>query len=111
MSKQRRRLVKNIGWANQNIVGKVVKSDKYMGISQLLGARARAAPKVYAYVSKCIVWCDEYQSPEMLSLLNLCNVLQKQQCSRLHDSTNESDDALWKATSGFIRHYNVPEGS
>src|SRR6218665_3129663 len=40
-----RRLGKNIGWANQNIGGqKVVKSDKYMGDSQLLGARARAAP-------------------------------------------------------------------
>jgi len=33
-----RRLVKNIGWANQNIEGqKVVKSDKCMGVSQLLG--------------------------------------------------------------------------
>ena len=40
-----RRLVKNIGWANQNIWGKkVVKNDKCMGVSQLLGARARAAP-------------------------------------------------------------------
>ena len=39
-----RRLVKNIGWADQNIRGqKVVKSDKCMGVSQLLGARARAA--------------------------------------------------------------------
>jgi len=28
---------------------KVVRSDKCMGDSQLLGARARAAPKVYAY--------------------------------------------------------------
>src|SRR6218665_956680 len=28
---------------------KVVKSDKCMGVSQLLGARARAAPQVYAY--------------------------------------------------------------
>src|SRR6218665_119266 len=47
-----RRLVKNIGWANRNIGGKVVKSDKCMGVSQLLGARARAAPsKVYAYAS------------------------------------------------------------
>src|SRR6218665_955901 len=46
-----RRLVKNIGWANQNIGGgkKVVKSDKCMDVSQLLGARARAAPKSYAY--------------------------------------------------------------
>ena len=32
------RLVKNIGWENQNIEGqKVVKSDKCMGVSQLLG--------------------------------------------------------------------------
>ena len=39
------RLVKNIGWANQNIgEQKVVKSRKCMGVSQLLGARARAAP-------------------------------------------------------------------
>jgi len=34
------RLVKNIGWANQNIGGKVAKSDKCMGISQLLGGHA-----------------------------------------------------------------------
>ena len=27
----------------------MVKSEKCMGVSQLLGARARAAPKVYAY--------------------------------------------------------------
>src|SRR6218665_424857 len=34
----------------QNIMGgqNVLKSDKYMGISQLLGGLARAAPKVYA---------------------------------------------------------------
>ena len=39
-----RRLVKNIEWANQNIGRqKLVKSDKCMGISQLLGARVRAA--------------------------------------------------------------------
>jgi len=39
------RFVKNIGWANQNMGGqKVVKSDKCMGVSQLLGARARPAP-------------------------------------------------------------------
>ena len=38
-------------WAYQNIGGKVVKSDKCMGDSQLLGARARDAPKVYAYAS------------------------------------------------------------
>jgi len=28
------RLVKIFGWANQNIGGKVVKSDKFMGVSQ-----------------------------------------------------------------------------
>ena len=40
-----RRLVKNIELANQNTgKQKVVKSNKCMGISQLLGARARAAP-------------------------------------------------------------------
>ena len=45
-----RRLVKNIWVAKQSIGGQqVVKSDKCMGVSQLLGARARAAPKVYAY--------------------------------------------------------------
>ena len=41
-----RRLVKNTGWANQNIVGaKGGKNDKCMGDSQLLGAHARAPPK------------------------------------------------------------------
>jgi len=46
------RLVKNIGWANQNIGGqKVVKSDKCMGVSQLLGGMCPGCPpKVYAYV-------------------------------------------------------------
>src|SRR6218665_2442844 len=46
-----RRLVKNIGWANQNIGGqKVVKCDKCMGISQLLGRHVPGLPpKVYAY--------------------------------------------------------------
>jgi len=46
-----RRLVKSIVWANQNSGGgqKVVESDKRMGVSQLLGARARAAFKIYAY--------------------------------------------------------------
>ena len=40
-----RRLVKNIGWENQNIGGqKVVKSDKCMGVAQLLVTRARAPP-------------------------------------------------------------------
>src|SRR6218665_2190502 len=46
-----RRLVKNIGWANQNIGGqKVVKCDKCTGISQLLGRHVPGLPpKVYAY--------------------------------------------------------------
>ena len=52
-----RRLGKNTGWANQNIGGeqKVVKSDKCMGDSQLLGARARAAPKstLMTHIRKC----------------------------------------------------------
>jgi len=49
-----RRLVKKIGWTNQNIGGqKVVKSDKCMGISQLLGACACSAPQVYAYGNLC----------------------------------------------------------
>jgi len=44
------RLVKNIGWANQNIGGqKVVKGDKCMGVSQLLGGVPGLPPKVYAY--------------------------------------------------------------
>ena len=48
-----RRLVKNIGWANQNIGGtKGGKRNKCMGIYHLLGARARAAPRVYAYERK-----------------------------------------------------------
>jgi len=39
------RRVKNIGWANQNIGGqKVVKSDKCMGISQLLGVHVPELP-------------------------------------------------------------------
>src|SRR6218665_180032 len=43
-------------WANQNMgVQKVVKSDKCMGVSQLLGAGALAAPKVYAYI-----WLPRY---------------------------------------------------
>jgi len=40
-------------WVGQ----KVVKSDKCMGVSQLLGARARAAPKVYAYASEPLNRC------------------------------------------------------
>src|SRR6218665_1163298 len=40
-----RRLVRNIGWANQNIWGKVVQSDKCMGVFQLLGACVRAVPQ------------------------------------------------------------------
>ena len=34
---------------------KEIKSDKCMGVSQLLGARARAAPKVYVYDEKCAI--------------------------------------------------------
>ena len=30
----------------------MIKSDKRMGVSQLLGARARTAPQVYAYARK-----------------------------------------------------------
>src|SRR6218665_806456 len=37
-------IVKNIGWANQNIGAKVVKSDKCMGVSQLLGAPCSGCP-------------------------------------------------------------------
>src|SRR6218665_3768040 len=44
-----RRLVKNIVWAKKILGEKVVKSDKCMCVFQLLGARARAPPKVYAY--------------------------------------------------------------
>jgi len=40
-----RKLVKNIGWANQNIGGqKVVKSDKCMADSQLLGSTCPGCP-------------------------------------------------------------------
>jgi len=40
-----RRLVKNIGWENQNIGRKkVVKSDKCMGVSQLLGGTCPCCP-------------------------------------------------------------------
>src|SRR6218665_2386725 len=40
-----RRLVKNIGWANQNIGReKVVKIDKCMGVSQLLGGTCPRCP-------------------------------------------------------------------
>jgi len=46
-----RRLVKNFGWANQNIGGqKVVKSDKCMGVFQLLEGKCPGCPaKGYAY--------------------------------------------------------------
>src|SRR6218665_2863546 len=40
-----RRLVKNIGWANQNIWGKVIKSAKCMGFSQLLGGKCPGCPQ------------------------------------------------------------------
>ena len=40
-----RRLVKNIGWANQKMGGqKVVKSDKCMGAPQLLGGHMPGLP-------------------------------------------------------------------
>jgi len=43
-------LTKILGGQTKILWGKVVKSDKCMGVSQLLGARARAAlSKVYAY--------------------------------------------------------------
>ena len=43
-----RRLVTNIGWANRKIGGgqKVVKNEKCMGVFQLLGKPARAAPQI-----------------------------------------------------------------
>jgi len=45
-----RRLVKNIGWANQNIGGKGGKKWQMHGrFSIIYEARARAAPQVYAY--------------------------------------------------------------
>src|SRR6218665_3815642 len=49
-----RRLVKNSGWANQNIgeEQKVVKRDKCMGISHLLGHVPGMPPRVYAYERK-----------------------------------------------------------
>src|SRR6218665_157322 len=48
-----RKLVKNIGWANQNIGGqKVVKSDKCIGVSQLLEGTCPGCPsKFYAYAA------------------------------------------------------------
>ena len=50
-----RRLVKNIGWANQNIGEQmVVKSDKCMGVSQLLVASARAAPPPKSTPMRCM---------------------------------------------------------
>jgi len=65
-------------WAN--IRGeKVVKSDKCMGDSQLLGARARAPPTVYAYVYASFwsspVWpyttdCRDHQSITEAQSLN-----------------------------------------
>src|SRR6218665_2381472 len=48
------RLVKNIGWTNQNIGGKGYKSDNCMGISQLLGGNCPGSlPKIYAYDGQC----------------------------------------------------------
>ena|SRR6218665_1077693 len=57
----RHRIVKNIGWANQNVGGKVVKSEKCMDVSQLLGGTCLGCPpKVYAYaliyrISHCLL--------------------------------------------------------
>ena len=42
-------LSEDIAGANLNLMGNVLKTDKCMGVSQILGVRARAAPKVYAY--------------------------------------------------------------
>ena len=64
-----RRLDKNIGWANQNIEGeKVVKIDKCMGDSQLLGDTCPGCPlslrllgffykdgAIGLHVGKCVV--------------------------------------------------------
>jgi len=44
-----RRLVKNIMGKPKYWVEKVVITDESIGVSQLLGARVRAAPKFYAY--------------------------------------------------------------
>ena len=41
---------KIFGGQNKILGRKMVKSDKCMGVSQLLGARAGLPPKVYAYV-------------------------------------------------------------
>src|SRR6218665_885711 len=46
-----RRFVKKLGGKPKYWGQKVVKSAKCMGGSQLLGACARAAPKVYAYAT------------------------------------------------------------
>jgi len=61
-----RRLLKNIGWTNQNSGWqKVVKSEKCMGDSQLLRPRARAAPpKVYAYPDVCVPFSDAVEFPQ-----------------------------------------------
>src|SRR6218665_4225024 len=44
------RIVRNIGGENPNFGGNVVKTDKCMGVSKILGVRARAVPpKDYMY--------------------------------------------------------------
>jgi len=59
---RRRQYVKNIGWANQNIGGqKMVKSDKCMGDSQLLGGTCPGCPpKVYPYDDVMISMSDVF---------------------------------------------------
>ena len=76
-NKHWRILVKNIGWANQNLGGgaKVAKSDKCMGVSQLLGARARAAPYVYAYGNK-LISCKIVNSSIQFKANHIISVIQ-----------------------------------
>src|SRR6218665_3616275 len=67
-----RRLVKNIGWANQNIgVQKAVKSDKCMGISRLLGGTCPGCPlppKVYASEDMSCCFVQEVKKKNVLTL-------------------------------------------
>ena len=52
-----RRLVKNIGWANQNIGGqKVVKSYKYMGVSQSLRLCMTMQYNIYPQIHSYRLW-------------------------------------------------------
>lgn len=54
-----RRFVKNIGVENKNYGRKMVSiTDEYMGVSQLVGARARIPPKkVYAHFDWFCIDC------------------------------------------------------